>query len=134
MSNTLYPLGREAFAVGALNWLGTLGVAVLDGSYNYDAAHSVMSSVAGADLFRFTPTGATADGGVLDLDDYTEPVVAFGDVIRYLVIYQDNGSDAANNLIMFIDTAADTTPLFIATTGGPVEIIWPNGPNKITRL
>lgn len=136
MSNRKYPKGREAFARGLVDWeTDPLGVVAVDAGYTYSDAHDNLDDVAGGSrLFTFTPTGADATDGILDLADHTEPLVPLGDTIRGLVIFLDTGVEATSRLLVFIDERSDTTPLSIPTTGGNVEIVWPNGPNKITRL
>lgn len=136
IGNRLYPSGRYGFATALVDWEGdTLGVVACDDGYTYNDAHDFLDDVAGAArIFTFTAAGADATGGVLDLADHTEPLVPAGDTITRLIIFKDTGVEATSRLIAYIDENADTTPLSVATTGGNVEITWPNGTHKITRL
>jgi len=123
-------------ATGLVDWVGdTLKVVACDDGYTYNDAHDFLDDVAGgARVFSFTATGASATNGVLDLADHTEPLVAAGDTVTRFLIVKDTGVEATSRLLFYIDTADDSTPLAIATTGGNFEVVWPNGPTKITRL
>lgn len=136
IGNRLYPSGREAFANGDIDWeADTLGVVACDDGYTYSDAHNFLDDVAGGSrIVDFTPTGADATDGVLDLADHVEPVVAAGDTVTRVIVYRDSGVEATSALLVYIDTAGDTTPLSVATTGGSLAFVWPNDPNKITRL
>lgn len=135
MANQLYGLARQAWAVGDIDWIDNAihGVFVDLADYTVSiTSHQFLSDIpAGARVATFGPlTGKTALLGVLDANDVTVEDVT-GDQFEAIVLYVSTGSDASSRLLMYLDTA-DGLPA--TPVGGPIEIRWDDGPNKIATL
>lgn len=135
MTNQLYGLARQAWAVGDIDWVDNAihGVFVDLADYTVSiSGHQYLSDIpSGARVASFGPlTGKTATLGALDADDITVTEVT-GDQFEAIVLYVATGSDATSRLLAFLDTADGFpgTPV-----GGDIEIRWDDGPNKIATL
>ena len=134
--NALYPKARERFAKGLIDWTGgNVKATALVAGYTFNAAHEFYSSIpAPQRLFSWTLTAPTAALGILDAADHTQMGVGAGVTIVAVVLWLSTGVDNTSPLIAYIGDAADTTPLAVATYGGDIDIVWPNGPTKIGRI
>jgi hypothetical protein len=133
MSNALYDKGRESFLIKQIDWVNdTIKAALVDtGTYTVDlATHQFLSDLSGIVATSPAFTTPTSTTGVADAND-----LAFGDVTgvsgEALVIYQDTGVAGTSRLIAYIDTA---TGLPVTPNGGPLNVTWDNGNNKIFKL
>ena len=137
MANALYDPGREGFLDGSINWttgsVDDIRVMLVRTGYSFSAAHKFMSDVTTEwDNGRSATLAArTATNGVADADDVSLTAVT-GSASNAVIIYQNNGSDATNRLIAYIDTATGlpVTP----AAAGTVNIAWDSGANKIFKL
>jgi hypothetical protein len=135
MANTLFDYARELFATGKINWTSDSFKVYLVNSTNYvvnTTTHKNLSDVSGTGRIAgpVALSSMTADAGACDAADITFSSVS-GSVINAIVIYKDTGTDSANPLIAYIDTA---TGLPITPNGGDIIVTWDSGTNKIFRL
>lgn len=135
MANALYDTGRNGFLLGDIDWVADDIRAILvdTADYTVNLAHDFLNDIpAGARVATMAASLAnkTASAGVADADDPTWPAVT-GDVSEAIVIYKHTGNEATSQLIAYIDSA---TGLPVTPNGGPIEIQWDNGANKIFKL
>lgn len=76
-----------------------------------------------------TLVDAAADG-LVDASDVAL-VGTVGDTCEGILIYQDEGSAAADRLVFWWDTGIGGMPV---TLGGDVTIVWSNGADLIARI
>lgn len=137
MSNHLYPLGRQRFLSGDLDWdAHTIKASLVKGTYVQSDAHEFITSVdTGGNVLATQTLGTkTVTLGVADAADSVFPAVAGGDTVTGIVVWRDTGTPATSPLIGWIDTNADTTPIAWATTGADITVAWPAGADRIFRL
>ena len=132
MANSLYTLGRQAFAAAGINWTSdTIKVALVSAAYTpILATHQYLSDL-GANVIGTaqTLTSPTNSGGVLNGAGVTFSSVASG-TVTYVVIYKDTGTPTTSPLIGLIDSA---TGLPVVANGGNINISW-DVTNKIAKL
>ncbi len=147
MANFLYNRGREGFLTsitegaftGQIDWSNdTFGAALVDtGSYIADQAnHTNMTQVGG--VFQETAitgnTSGTATDGTAVADNTVFTAVAGPGEAGAIVIYRENSTvDADNVLIAYIDSAT-TTNLPVTLNGGDVTVIWDSNSGRIFKL
>ena len=139
MSNALYPLGREGFLAGEIDWNGATIKAALCRGYVYDATDEYVSDLTGVTQVAVaTLASPTVTQGVADAADVTLTAVPAGAACDSIIIYQASavtgGADVATTaqrLIAFVDTA---TGLPVTPNGGDISIAWDSGANKIFAL
>lgn len=104
----------------------TIKVVAMDATYVYSAAHDFLSDVPGGTRVAVSAalTGKTSTGGRLDADNFSFGALPIGDTITQLFAFVDTGVEASSLLVIYYDTAADTTPISIETTGGVVDVEW----------
>jgi len=142
MANAVYPIGREGFALGEIDWDTAVFKCYLVRGYTYSASHKFFSEVlsAGGTLVSTSAALAskTATAGVLDAADTTFVAVPSGAAIGAVIIAQASAvgggadvADAAKRLVVFIDTATGlpTTPI-----GTDIPLTFDNGANKIAAI
>jgi hypothetical protein len=139
-ANALYDLGRQGFLDGSIDFdTAAMKVALVDSAvYTVNlATHQFMSSVASVVAATAALTTKTVAAGVADADD-----LGFGNTSgaqsEALILYQSSavggGADVASSaqrLIGYIDTA---TGLPVTPNGGPINIVWDSGSNRIFKL
>lgn len=139
MANSLYPLARQAFLSGTINWLSdTIKVAAVNTSTsgsNYTvnlATDQYLSVIPSAAIIATSSalTSPTVTNGVARAANVTYSSVT-GNRIDALVIYKDTGSAATSPLLAYVDTG---TGLPLVPNGGSVEISWDQGANGIFAL
>lgn len=139
MADAVYPLGREGFLAGEIDWdTATIKVSLVRG-YTYDATDKFVSDLASATLVATsTLTTKTVTQGVADADDVIFSTVTTGAACPHLIIYQASavtgGADVASSaqrVIAFIDSASG---LPVTPNGGNINVAWDNGSNKIFNL
>lgn len=136
MSNEMFPLSRQAFADGELDFTGDdWRVALMSDAYVYDEGHEFYSDVT-ADALAISAniTGKSNVFGVCDASDVTFPAVAGGDVIGSIILYQWTGSDATSRVVIFYDTLATAEMISVSTDGLDVIVRWSNGSTKMFRV
>lgn len=139
MSNALYPLGREGFLAGEIDWNGATIKAALCRGYVYDATDEYVSDLTGVTQVAVATLALpTVTQGVADAADVTLTAVPAGAACDSIIIYQASavtgGADVATTaqrLIAFVDTA---TGLPVTPNGGDISIAWDSGANKIFAL
>lgn len=142
MANTLFPLAREGFLAGEIDWdTAVIKVALVRG-YTYDAADKFVSDVtSGGGTLHVTSaalTSKTVTGGTADAADVTFTAVTADAADHDILIFQASavggGADVAataQRVIAIIDTG---TNIPVVPNGGDVTIAWDNGANKIFTL
>lgn len=134
MANALYDTGRNAFALGDIDWVNdNITVYLIDtNDYTVDLAnHQFLSSVpAAARVANSALAGKTAVAGVCDANDAIFSSVS-GDPCEALILVKDTGNEATSQLIAYYDTA---TGLPVTPNGGDITVTWDNGANKIFKL
>lgn len=142
MANTLFPLGREGFLAGEIDWDTAVIKAALVRGYAYDAADKFVSDVtAGGGTLVATSAALgskTVAAGTADAADVTFPTVAAGAAITGVLVFQSSavggGADVAataQRVIAWIDTAAG---LPVTPNGGDITVTWDNGADRIFTL
>ena len=133
--NVLYPLSREAFLGGDLDWDQDHRVILHDNADDTpdDGDDFLNDVVAGA---RVAVSGAigspTKALGVADAADMAPAFsAATGDTSECIIIYRHTGTESTSNLVAFIETA---TGLPVTPNGGDINITWDDGANKIFVL
>lgn len=144
MANTMFPLGREGFLAGEIDWnTADIKVALVRG-YTYDATDKFVSDLAGTGGTVHATSAAlaskTVTQGVADAADITfTAVTATSAAPCALVVYQSSlvtgvGGDVATSaqrLIAIFDTG---TNLPVTPNGGDISIAWDAGANRIFTL
>ncbi len=144
MANDVYVEARAGFLNCEIKWNDDTvhkAVVVDLGTYTPDlAVDKFLSDIpAGARIATSAAiTGKVRTGGVADADDVAFASVPAGPNVEVLVIVQTTavGGGAelavgAQRLVSYVDTA---TGLPLVPNGGPVNVTWDNGANKIFRL
>lgn len=148
MAGGLYNTGARRLiggASGALNWATATNIKVLlltaSVPYTFNPDHEFVSSVAASEAAGTGYTGGYAGAGRKTLtgkliqDDLTADRVVFkcdspvtwtsldlsSGAITQIVVFAENGSDAASPLIALLD------PTDLTTNGGDVSLNFPNG-------
>lgn len=125
MANVRYPKTRKVMLDGGLDMLSDdIKVVAVDATYVYAAAHDFLDDVTGGSRIATSPDLAskTTTLGVFDCAAFTFSAVAPGDTITALVVYRDTGVEGTSELIAYLDTKGDSTPLSIVTDGGDVDV------------
>jgi hypothetical protein len=134
MANVLFPLGRQGFLDGSIDWdTNDIRVMLVRSTYTYDSADQYVSDLGAVDNGRSAALGSkTVTNGVADAADTT--ITATSAVAcNALVVFQHTGSDATARLIGYIDTPASGLP-FTPGVSQVVPITWDNGTNRIFTL
>lgn len=136
MANAMYPLARQAWADGNLDWSGDdWRIALIDDTYVYSDLHEFYDDVNTAEIaVSGNLTGKTNVGGICDADDVVLPSVAAGDTVAAVIVYQWTGSAATSRVAIFYDTLATAELIDFDTDSGDVIVRWSNGPLKMFRL
>lgn len=128
MANLVYNKGKALLANGGLDWdAATIKAALVGTAYTANADHNFLSEVtaelSGTGYVRKTLAGCTVteddtnDRAILDANDVTWTGINAGTAAA-VVIYKDNASDAAAELICYVDVT-DTV-----TNGGDFTVQW----------
>ena len=121
--NLLTSTAREQFLTGARDWTaGTYKVRLMPDSYTFDAGDDVVGDLpAGVAERTFTGRGAT-DGLATADDDVITGVAAAIDYAGMWVF-----DDGDGQLVAWIDTQSNGTPLAGTTTGLDISVLWSQG-------
>ncbi len=136
MANALFDAGRAGFLEGSIDWdADTIKDVLVDHGIDtpVPATDDFLDDIAAGARISTSPayTSKTTTGGTADAADSVHTSVS-GATVESIVIYDDTPvSDAAKNLIAFIDVA---TGLPVTPNGGDITISWDNGSNRIFRL
>lgn len=134
MANTLFPLGKQGFLDGSIDWdTGDIRVMLVRSTYTYDAADQFVSDLGAVDNGRSAALGSkTVALGVADAADTTITATA-AVACNALVIFQHTGSDATARLIHYMDTPSSGLPM-TPSISQVLTIAWDNGANRIFVL
>lgn len=124
MSNRRYPKTRKVMLDGGLAMLtADIKVMAVDADYVYADAHDFLDDVVGGARIATSAnmTTKTTTLGVFRCDPFTFPTVGAGDIITAFIVFHDSGVEATSELIAYLDTRGDSTPVNIATDGGDVD-------------
>lgn len=142
MANSLYPLAREGFLAGEIDFDTAAIKVALVRSGSYNTAHKFVSDLTGAGGVIHTTSGAlaskTVTQGTADAADITFSAVTANANSHVLVVFQASavtgGADvaaSAQRLILWLDTG---TLLPVTPNGGDITVAWDNTGNKIFVL
>lgn len=136
MANALYAKGKEALLTSA-NWsTDNFKVVAVDTALytvNLTTDTSLSNIAAGARIATSgNLAGKTATNGVADASDLLPLAAAVsGATVEALVVYLDTGVAGTSTLIAYIDTAGN---LPFTPNGGPMDVVWDSGANRIFAL
>lgn len=125
MASGLYKKYKESVLGGSLSFSSNnVALCLVDAAdYTVDlTTHQFLSSVAGAGRVATSGNFAskTITNGIADAADITLTSVS-GDVSEAIIIFENSGSDATADLMVYIDTA---TGLPITPNGANIDIVW----------
>jgi hypothetical protein len=134
MANVLFPLGRQGFLDGSIDWdTDDVRVMLVRSTYTYDANDQFVSDLGSVDNGRSAALGSkTVALGVADAADTTITATA-AVACNALVIYKYNAAESSARLIAYIDTPTSGLP-FTPSISQVVNIAWDNGANRIFTL
>lgn len=122
MANSWYAKGLEGIADGSISLSGNIKLALVTSGYTVSLSADKFMSTLTADVVArsanlasktFTLGAFSAASGVF--------TAVSGSAAAYVVIYQDNGSDATSRLIGYLDTV---TGLPVTPTGSDITVDW----------
>ena len=145
MANGFYQQGMKHFARGNIAWIAdasptsaendAIRTALVDAAdYTVDLATHEFRDAAGLAAGIEETSGlmvlvdAAADG-IVDASDVVFTGTT-GDPCEGILVYQDEGSAAADRLLFWWDSASGLP----VTLGGDVTVQWDNGANKIAKI
>jgi hypothetical protein len=145
MANGFYQHGMKHFARGNIAWINdasptsaendAIRSALVDAAdYTVDLATHEFRDAAGLAAGIEETSGlmvlvdAAADG-IVDASDVVFTGTT-GDPCEGILVYQDEGSAAADRLLFWWDSASGLP----VTLGGDVTVQWDNGANKIAKI
>ncbi len=102
----IYPLARQLFAQGSLDWAtANVKAALIAAGYTPDFTQQFLSGIPASAVLATTANiaGKTGVAGYLDGNTTSFGVVGAG-TAGYILFYQDTGSPATSTLILFLDT------------------------------
>ena len=104
----LYPLARQLFATGALNWpASNIKIALLPVTFTPNFAAQYLSDLQAETTIMATSgniTGLTAVGGYCNGNSTSLGIVSSPLVAGALVFYKDTGTPSTSPLIVYFDT------------------------------
>lgn len=142
MANALFPLAREGFLAGEIDFdTAVIKVALVRG-YTFDAADKFVSDVTGGGGTLHATSAAlaskTVTQGTADAADITFTAVTANANGHSLLVFQSSavggGADvaaSAQRVIAYLDTG---TLLPVTPNGGDITVAWDAGSNKIFTL
>lgn len=102
----IYPLARQLFAQGSLDWAtANVKAALIAAGYTPDFTQQFLSGIPASAVLATTANiaGKTGSAGYLDGNTTSFGIVGAG-TAGYILFYQDTGSPATSTLILFLDT------------------------------
>lgn len=116
MASNLYNQGLLKLSNGTINFLtDNIGVALLSSSATFNKAHVTLDQVTANEVSNSTGTGyerktlanksitLVGDSVQFDADDVLYSAITTSQFLGSIVVFKNNGSDATNELIAFID-------------------------------
>lgn len=126
MANQVYPLAREEFLGGDLDWdAHDFKVSLLTSAYVFSTAHEDFDDLAGVIATSANLASKTKTDGYADADNLVITGATAGQVIRSIVLFRDTGVTSTSRLIYYADTTSTGVAINVTTDGGPVSIPWP---------
>jgi hypothetical protein len=139
MAAAVFPLGREGFLLGEIDWDTAVIKIALTRGYTYDANDKFVSDLTSVTQVAVATLGTkTGALGVADAADFTFTSVTGGAACDALIIYQASavggGADVATNAqrVILYDNAATGLP--VTPNGGDITVTFDAGSNKIFKL
>lgn len=134
--NAFYDKARKRAVEGGLGWVtGNIKALLVSALYvpNLATDEFVSTIVASGGILKRSSnfTTKTDTAGVMNADTITFPLVASGNVGKYVVIYRDTGVDATSELIICDDTGQNFP---VTTDGNDISCQWSTTPNKIGQI
>lgn len=114
----LYPLGRQGFADGSINWsTGNIKAILLKSGYTFSAAHEYVSDLTPASYDNGRSANLASKTQALGLCTAANSslVATAAIACNAIAIFQDTGTDSTSRLICYID---GIQPLVIPVTYG----------------
>lgn len=143
MANTIYPKGKEGFALGEIAWVAANFKAVLVRGYTYSTGHKFLSDAVSAGAVigaTATLSSRSAPDGVLNAGVFDFGNVTTGSPLTAILVYQASavtgGADVATSaqrLTHYIDTVTGGL-LPVTPNGGQITFTPDAGPNKLSVL
>ncbi len=102
----IYPLARQQFATGALNWAtANVKAALIAAGYVPDFTQQYLSGIPAGVILATTANiaGKTGAAGYLDGSTTSFGVVASG-TAAFILFYVDSGVPSTSVLVLFLDT------------------------------
>ena len=142
MANTLFPLAREGFLAGEIDWDTAVIKWVLVRGYTIDTADKFVSDVTGGGgTLHGTPQTLgtkTVTQGTADAADSTMTAVTANASNHSVLVYQASavtgGADVAASAQRIISVYDTGTNIPVVPNGGDVTIAWDSGANRIFTL
>lgn len=136
MANAMYPLSRQAWGNGQLDWSGQdWRIALIDETYVYSDLHDFYNDVSASVIVASgNLTAKTNVLGVMDSADVVFLTLQVGDNVRGVIVYQWTGVAATSRVAIFYDRLATAELINFDTDSGNVIVRWSNGPTKMFRL
>lgn len=140
MANALFPLAREGFLAGEIDFDTAVFKVLLVRGYTYDATDKFVSDMAGITIAATSGALAskTVTQGTADAADITFTAVAANASNHVLVVIQASavtgGADVATSaqrVVAYFDTG---TLLPVVPNGGDITVAWDSGSNRIFTL
>lgn len=139
MAAVLYPLGREGFLAGEIDWDTATIKCALTRGYTYDSTDKFVSDLTSVtQVAVYTLASKSVTQGVADAADFTFVGVTGGAACDALIIYQASsptgGSDVATSAQRLISYDNVATGLPVTPNGGDITVTFDSGANKIFKL
>ena len=134
MANALFPLGREGFLDGSIDWdTQDIRVMLVRSTYSYDSADKFLSDLGAVDNGRSAALGTkTVTQGVAGAADTTITATA-AVACNALIFFYHTGADGTARLIAYVDTPSSGLP-FTPAASQVIPIVFDTGANKIFKL
>lgn len=122
MANSWYLKGLEGIADGTISLGGNIKIALVTSGYTVNLSTDEFLSTLTADIVA---RSGNLSSKTFTLGSFAAASAVFtavtGSAGAYCVIYQDNGSDATNRLIGYLDTVSG---LPVTPTGSDITLDW----------
>jgi hypothetical protein len=131
VSNAFFSKGRQAFALGQVNWGTGIGgdtikavlVDAADVTINTATMDFLDDIPLAARVATATLSGKSAVDGVLKAGNTLFTAVS-GDQVEALVIYKDTGVETTSPLLIVFDTTAASAAISLIPNGGDITAVW----------
>lgn len=134
MANTLFPLGKEGFLDGSIDWdTGDIRAMLVRSTYTYDATDRYVSDLGSVDNGRSASLASkTVTSGVADAADTTITATA-AVACNAIILFQHTGTDSTARLIHYMDTPSSGLPM-TPSVSQVITVTFDNGANRIFVL